>query len=242
MCTTNFGFLGWGHAVSLCGQTLTNISVTIRPLSDPSIRLGYSERWLFIGGTNEMRMPGQVFPEFDGFLPAHPEYYENMVWTVVARDNLGHVATRQAVYHYDFTPPVLNCSNLTATSANGVDAVVDYTFGSPNIWQLLCTPPSGTTFPVGVTPVTCRAVDLCRNTNTCSFNVTVRDPNEDCVLRIALTQAEPPVITLTWDCPGILESAPDVDGPWSDLPGAVSPHPLAATPERKFFRVRQTGP
>ena len=246
ICSTNTGFIGWGNAISLCGQTLTNISVTIRPLSDPSIRLGYSERWLLIGATNAMRMPGQVFPEFDGYLPAHPEYYENMVFTVVAKDNLGHVATRSIITHYDFTPPVLNCSNITVTSPDGggvlVDFIVTATDDRPEpLRGPTCVPPSGSLFAVGTTTVTCTASDLCRNTNTCTFTVIVQPPNTNCELHIALTQLSPPFITLTWECTATLQCAPSVTGPWTSLVGTNSPYTAPADAPQKFFRLCLSG-
>lgn len=40
--------------------------------------------------------------------------------------------------------------------------------------QVVCQPPSGSTFPVGVTTVTCRVIDSCGNADSCSFNVIVR--------------------------------------------------------------------
>jgi hypothetical protein len=39
-----------------------------------------------------------------------------------------------------------------------------------------CVPPSGSTFPVGVTTVTCQATDVSGNTGTSTFTVTVRSP------------------------------------------------------------------
>ncbi len=247
VCSTNTGFIGWGNAVSLCGQTLTNISVTIRPLSNPSIRLGYSERWLLVGATNEMRMAGQVFPEFDGFLPAHPEYYENMVFTVVAKDNLGNVSTRSIITHYDVTAPTLNCpDDLTVTAPDGAGVSVDFTVTATDdrpepLRGPICVPPSGSVFPVGSTTVICTASDLCHNTNTCSFTVTVTPPVTDCVLHIALTQLSPPTITLTWDCAATLQCAPSVTGPWTSLPGATSPYPTPADGPQKFFRLCVSG-
>src|SRR5262249_46753551 len=41
--------------------------------------------------------------------------------------------------------------------------------------SVTCTPPSGSTFPLGATTVTCQAVDASGNTNQCSFTVTVVD-------------------------------------------------------------------
>src|SRR6185436_10614223 len=40
---------------------------------------------------------------------------------------------------------------------------------------VVCAPPSGSTFAVGTTPVSCTATDVAGNTGTCSFTVTVSD-------------------------------------------------------------------
>ena len=40
---------------------------------------------------------------------------------------------------------------------------------------MTCVPASGSTFPLGVTTVTCTATDVDGNTSSASFNVTVRD-------------------------------------------------------------------
>jgi hypothetical protein len=42
-----------------------------------------------------------------------------------------------------------------------------------NVGPVVCSPPSGTTFPLGTTPVTCTATDACGRVATCSFNVHV---------------------------------------------------------------------
>jgi hypothetical protein len=242
-CTTNFGFLTFVDAFS-CEATLTNLSLTTRPLANPGIRLGYSDiRILEPIGTarTTLRTGHGLFPEFDGFLPDHPEYYADMVITAEARDNKGRIATRQIIAHYDFTAPLLNCSNITASSENGIDAVVDYTIPISSDGILVCTPPGGTTFPVGTTPVTCTARDLCRNTNTCSFNVIVSGPDKDCVLRIALRQLSPPEVTLSWDCAATLQSAETLDGPWTSLDGVTSPHTTPAGSAQSFFRLCLSG-
>jgi hypothetical protein len=43
------------------------------------------------------------------------------------------------------------------------------------IASLVCTPASGSTFPVGQTTVTCIAADTAGNADTCTFTVTVND-------------------------------------------------------------------
>lgn len=47
-------------------------------------------------------------------------------------------------------------------------------------------------------------------------------------------------LRLTWSGPAILQSAPAVDGPWTDVLGAVSPHTVTGDPNSsKFFRLRR---
>jgi len=80
----------------------------------------------------------------------------------------------------DTTPPVLSLpSNITieATSASG--AVVTFTATANDAIDgsrpVTCTPPSGSTFPLGTTTVNCSASDTHSNTANGSFTVTVRD-------------------------------------------------------------------
>ena len=47
------------------------------------------------------------------------------------------------------------------------------TDNSGNVSDVTCNPPSGTNFSIGVTTVTCGAIDGSGNTAKCSFQVTV---------------------------------------------------------------------
>jgi hypothetical protein len=240
-CTTNFGFLTYVDAFA-CEATLTNLSLTTHSLDFPGIRLGYSDIRILepIGGIPRatLRTAHGLFPEFGGY---PREYYSNLVITAEARDTKGRIATRQIIAHYDLTPPLLNCSDITVNSENGVDAVVDFAIPTSSDGILVCVPPGGSTFPVGTTPVNCMARDLCRNTNTCAFTVTVRGPDENCALRIALTQVLPPEVTLAWDCAATLQGAETIEGPWASIDGATSPYPTPANGPHKFFRLCLSG-
>jgi hypothetical protein len=44
-------------------------------------------------------------------------------------------------------------------------------------------------------------------------------------------------IELTWNY-GVLQSADSATGPWSDVQGASSPHPVDAGQSQRFFRIR----
>jgi hypothetical protein len=79
-------------------------------------------------------------------------------------------------------PPVIICLGNVATGAapscpNATSKVVVYPdpVASDNCpgQSVVCNPPSGSTFPVGTTTVTCTATDTSGNTATCSFTVNV---------------------------------------------------------------------
>ena len=63
------------------------------------------------------------------------------------------------------TGPTGAIATFTPTAIDAVDA-------TPTI---VCVPGSGSTFPLGTTPVTCTATDDSNNTSSGSFNVTVVD-------------------------------------------------------------------
>ena len=117
---------------------------------------------------------------------------------------------------------------------------------------VFATPTNGSTFNLGVTPVTCQATDSNGNSNTCTFSVVV-------------LPAEPPIITgLEMQGGNVLLSFTTVSevhyaiesrdslttGSWNpvmtDIPGSggvvtVSNFDTATAPAR-FYRVRLTGP
>lgn len=71
-------------------------------------------------------------------------------------------------------PPAVTacvCGTNTTTQVN-YQVTASSLCGNP-IVSLVCVPPSGSTFPLGTTWVTCTATDSLGNRNTCSFPVTV---------------------------------------------------------------------
>lgn len=91
----------------------------------------------------------------------------------------------------DTTPPVLSLPADITTPATGPSgAVVTFTVSATDMVDgsvpVVCSPASGSTFPVGMTVVNCSASDTSGNTTNGSFNVTVEDttppviaPHED---------------------------------------------------------------
>jgi hypothetical protein len=81
----------------------------------------------------------------------------------------------------DTQPPAITCpANITATTApNATSRTVTYAAtASDNCpgTNITYNPPSGSSFNLGTTPVTATATDAVGNTASCSFNVTVNQP------------------------------------------------------------------
>ncbi|MEP7338959.1 MAG: HYR domain-containing protein [Acidobacteriota bacterium] len=78
----------------------------------------------------------------------------------------------------DIEPPRITCPlGLITTATNGTSAVITYppVTATDNCQATVaCTPPSGSTFQVGVSTVNCTATDSSNNTANCAFSVTVR--------------------------------------------------------------------
>ena len=110
--------------------------------------------------------------------------------------------------------PTITCpANLVLLTCN-TSAVANFTvLASNNTGTVVCTPPSGSVFPLGVTWVTCTATNTCGGVATCYFSVTVRRS------------------TIRWDCwqVGIgipftlVNGATTVFSPTTGLPSGASP-------------------
>lgn len=79
----------------------------------------------------------------------------------------------------DTTPPVITVSNVFAEATGPAGATAAFTPTANDdvdgTVPVTCVPASGSTFPVGVTTVTCTATDSSGNTGNAGFSVTVQD-------------------------------------------------------------------
>ena len=77
----------------------------------------------------------------------------------------------------DREKPKLDCIGNQTFVTDGANhtAIWDDPTASDNSGKVIvtCDPPSGTTFPIGYTDVTCEAVDYSKNKAECSFSVNV---------------------------------------------------------------------
>ncbi len=82
----------------------------------------------------------------------------------------------------DTEPPRITCPvGVTTSAGSNSSAVVTYppVTATDNCQvTVICTPPSGATFPVGTTAVNCAATDSSNNTASCAFNVVVKQDVE----------------------------------------------------------------
>ncbi|HEV2828261.1 MAG TPA: HYR domain-containing protein, partial [Pyrinomonadaceae bacterium] len=112
--------------------------------------------------------------------PASGTFFPVGTTTVTISTTAGATSTFTVTVN-DTQPPTITCpANIVAqTAPNATSAVVNYAAtGSDNCAGnvLSYNPPSGSTFPLGTTTVTATNTDASGNTATCSFTVTVRQP------------------------------------------------------------------
>jgi hypothetical protein len=118
----------------------------------------------------------------------------------------------------DNTPPVLNCPNVSQDNdLNQCGGLVNYaaTSASDNCTPsnqivTMCSPATGSSFPVGTTTVNCAAKDASNNTGTCSFTVKIIDAQAP-----VFTNGCPAAVTVTTQasCPFATSAAASFTAP-----------------------------
>lgn len=135
----------------------------------------------------------------------------------------------------DTTAPVVVCPAPIATTATSpagaaVNFAVTATDDRDPAPTVLCSPTSGSVFPIGDTVVVCTATDVAGNKGTCSFLVSVRD--------LAI-RPKTGGFTLLWDLSNVvLEQAHTLAGPWSEVLQAKSPLTLSPDGASAYYRLR----
>jgi large repetitive protein len=135
----------------------------------------------------------------------------------------------------DTTSPVLtvpSAMTVEATSASG--AIVTFTVtATDNIdgsLTAVCTPASGSTFPITTTTVNCSATDAAGNTGTASFTITVRDTTAPTLtlpsnIIVEATSASGRIVTFTATATDLVDGTRSV----SCTPASGSTFPLGIT-------------
>lgn len=105
------------------------------------------------------------------------------VLTYSSTDDAGNIGTAtRTVNVSDATAPVISGvpANMTLEATSPAGAIGTYTLPTANddvdgVVVVVCTPVSGSTFPLGLSTVTCSATDAALNVQSTSFTVTVLD-------------------------------------------------------------------
>lgn len=112
--------------------------------------------------------------------PEGPYLLGSTLVTLTATDDQGASASCSAtVTVVDGQPPAITCPDLSIIECTGPS-------GAPAFFTPLvsdncgpigagCTPPSGSTFPLGSTPISCSAMGASGNSSSCSSSVTIVD-------------------------------------------------------------------
>lgn len=80
--------------------------------------------------------------------------------------------------------PTVECTGPTGTPVTLNPVVSD---NCPGVGAPTCVPPSGSKFPLGMTPFTCQVTDASSNTNSCNSKVTVVDTTPPVINSIVAT-------------------------------------------------------
>ena len=118
--------------------------------------------------------------------------------TCTANDGQGNTATSSfTVKVADTTPPALTLpSNITVHASGAAGATVTYATSSldlvAGVRPVVCSSPSGGTFPLGTTTVTCTSSDLAGNTSRGLFTVTVTNVAPVCSAIPSVSEIWPP--------------------------------------------------
>jgi Ca2+-binding RTX toxin-like protein len=110
-----------------------------------------------------------------------------------ATDFSGNVANGSfTVTVQDTTDPVLTLpADMTVEATSGAGAVVNFTATATDIADpapvVVCTPASGSMFPLGVNTVFCIATDASGNTDTGTFTITVQDTTAPVITLLGVT-------------------------------------------------------
>ncbi|WNG45835.1 HYR domain-containing protein [Archangium minus] len=150
--------------------------------------------------------------------------------TVTARDQAKNSATCTfTVTVRDTTAPTLTCpGNVVAEATGAQGATVNYS--PPTATDLVSSAslsvnhPSGSTFPLGTTPVTVTATDAANNTTTCAFTVTVQDttaPTLSCPADVSVTNAPAEGQSVDFPSATALDSASTATVSYSHASGSL---------------------
>ena len=187
------------YTVSVTGDFRSSLvgcpaNVTVR--NDPN-QAGAVVNFNTPGTTDPSLGPVVCTPASGSFFPLGPT-------VVTCRDSAGTTCSFTVTVQ-DVQPPTVTCpSPITMELSQPGGTVVNYNASAsdnaPGL-NLVCTPASGSLFPLGLTIVTCAATDAAGNATTCTFPITVKDsvaPVITCPSGVTINQDRPTGALVTY--------------------------------------------
>jgi hypothetical protein len=158
--------------------------------------------------------------------PASGSFFPPGTTTITCTESTVQAQCSFTITVNDTQPPSITCpADITVESPD--PATVNYTVptGSDNCpaVTVVCSPPSGSTFAIGQTAVSCTATDTAQNTATCSFNVTVALPSSTPTETATETPTEGPTETATEPGNPTATEIPATEVPATEAPATVVP-------------------
>ena len=159
-----------------CPPPVITCPANISKSNDPN-QCGAVTTYATPGATSPCATPGPVVCS-----PASGSFFPKGVTTVTcsSTDDMSQIGTCTfTVTVVDTQAPVVTCptsQTVVTPNVNATCSTVTFTAtGSDNCpgVSVVCSPPSGSCFPMGATTVTCTATDMSSNTASCSFGVGV---------------------------------------------------------------------
>jgi uncharacterized delta-60 repeat protein len=169
--------------------------------------------------------------------PAHfPLGTNTVTWTATDPSGNTNYCTQQVIVR-EATPPTVICpANMVVQAPNFSGAVVNYlvtTNGGCAPSTLNSLPASGSLFPIGTNTVNASVTDACGLSNSNSFLIVVMAPPVKVTNSLAAGK-----LVVTWPY-GVLQAATAVNGPFTNVPSAVSPFTNNnLTVPKVFYRVK----
>lgn len=102
---------------------------------------------------------------------------------------------------------------------------------------VICTPASGSFFPVGTNIVHC-VVDDPGQAIDCTFTIIVRCGGSQISIN-PKAAGDRGALTLDWTVGAVLESSQDIQGPWTAVKGAAPPFTVIPDSSGRFYRIRE---
>lgn len=177
----------WYHVAYTYERSTSNHAIYVNGIlqrrATATATNGYDNRDFMMGAD---RNAGTLQEFFAGLLD-EPTIYDRVLRSEELQDIFGagrYGKCKEPCGTNDTETPVITCpANITVNTAPGLcNRLVN--FADPPVTDncpgatVVCSPPSGTTFPRGVTPVHCTATDVAGNGMSCSFSIIVVDAEE----------------------------------------------------------------